>query len=59
MRTSSHSTFCILHSTFVLAALTLFSTTPRASAQTVWGNALSFDGTNDYVLADAICYELF
>ena len=35
--------------TALLAAFTLFTTAPRAPAQNGWGNALSFDGTDDYV----------
>lgn len=55
-----HSTFTIRHSAFtaigaaLVTAITLFTTAARAPAQTVWGNVLSFDGTNDYVQADAV-----
>ena len=45
--------------TAFLAALTLFTATPRAAAQTVWTNALAFDGMNDYVqIADANLLDL-
>jgi len=49
--------FCTVHAV-LLAALTLFTATPRAPAQTVWTNALSFDGVNDYVdLPDAVWFN--
>ena len=37
-----------------IVATPLFTATPRAPAQTGWGCALIFDGTNDYVLAGAV-----
>ncbi len=37
--------------TAFLAAITVFTTAPGALAQTGWGNALSFDGLDDYVQA--------
>ncbi len=41
----------ILSSAFViLATFTLVTIPPRATAQGVWNNALSFDGTNDFVV---------
>ena len=43
MKTKHPSAFVLL------SALALFTTAP-APAQTNWGNALSFDGTNDYVV---------
>jgi alpha-tubulin suppressor-like RCC1 family protein len=41
----------ILHhlSSFILLLLALFSASPRAPAQGVWGDALSFNGTSNYV----------
>jgi alpha-tubulin suppressor-like RCC1 family protein len=44
------STFCLLPSAFALVvALTFLAAAPRAPAQTVWGNALRFDGVDDFV----------
>jgi hypothetical protein len=59
MKTKLHSTFDIRHSaliiigTAVLAAITLFTGSPRAPAQTGPGYALSFNGTNSYVAVNA------
>ena len=51
MKTRFHSAFCTLHSAFLLlAAVAMLATAPRAPAQTGWGNALSFDGVDDYVV---------
>ncbi len=56
MKTQQHSKLDIRHSAFIaigtalLAAITLFATAPRAPAQTGPGYALSFNGTNAYVL---------
>jgi hypothetical protein len=36
-------------STALLAVIVLFTTTPVAPAQSVWGNALSFNGANQFV----------
>ncbi|GEM_PF-1424151 len=45
-----HSTFSIRHAAFtLLAVITLCTVPPRAPAQTSWGNALSFDGADDFV----------
>jgi hypothetical protein len=55
MKPKPHSSFVILHSTFAfVAAITLITTAPCAPAQTPWGNALSFDGFDDYVQAGAV-----
>ena len=45
MKTTVHSSFAFL------AALILFTTAPRAPAQTGWGQCLVFDGVDDCVLA--------
>jgi hypothetical protein len=51
MNTRLHSSFCIPHSSLVvLAALILFISSPCAPGQSVWTNALSFDGVNDQVI---------
>ncbi len=50
MKTKLQSGFSLQPLAFaVLAALTLFTATPRARAQSEWGDALSFDGVADYV----------
>ena len=50
MKNKLRSSFCIRHSSFAhLATLLLLMMPPRAPAQTNWGNALSFDGLDDYV----------
>jgi len=60
MKMKFHLSFIIRHSAFttfviaLVAAITVFTTTARALAQTGWGNALSFDGTNDYVVAGVV-----
>ena len=51
-----HSSFRILPSSFpfaLLAAITIFTATPHAPAQTDFGSALQFDGVNDYVNVSA------
>ena len=50
METKRHSPLCILHPAFLLLPLALLTTTPRAPAQTGWGTALSFNGTDQYVV---------
>jgi O-glycosyl hydrolase len=53
MKTKLSSAFRFPLSIFtVTAAFALFAAAARAPAQTVWTNALSFDGTNDYVVFD-------
>ncbi len=60
MKTKLASMFHAAHPTFaamvptLATAITLLATTPRAPAQTGWGNALWFDGTNAYVRADEV-----
>jgi hypothetical protein len=53
MKTKVHSSFSILGSSFaLLAVLALLVSSPRLPAQSLWTNALTFDGTNDYVVFD-------
>ena len=59
MKTKQDSKLDIRHSSFIaigtalLAAITLFATAPRASAQTGPGYDLSFNGTSSYVAVNA------
>jgi hypothetical protein len=54
MKTKLHSPSNIVHSSFALvAAITLFTTSYRAPAQTGPGYALSFNGMNSYVAVNA------
>jgi hypothetical protein len=53
MKAKLHSTFCILHSAFYILLLALFTTTPRAPAQSVWNKALSLNGSTQYVALPA------
>jgi hypothetical protein len=55
MNAKLHSALTIARSVLAfLTAIILFTSADRAPAQTGWGNALWFDGTNDYVVADAV-----
>ncbi len=49
MNTKHHSSFIRHPSSFWILLLALFTATPRAPAQTSWGNALSFNGSSQYV----------
>ena len=60
MKTKFDSIFGIQHSAFTasgavfVTAITLFTTAARAPAQTGWGHALSFDGSNDWIQAGEV-----
>jgi hypothetical protein len=56
MKTQHYSTYPLRHSAAIAsgaalaAAFILFASAPRSAAQSVWGNALSFDGVNDHLV---------